>query len=85
MSGDTPYDARDSTGRFSPKYDEADILAAVRENEPAATSEVADSVGFARQNADYRLRRLADEGRVRSKKVGASLVWMLTDEGEVKA
>ena len=82
MSGDAPYDARDNTGRFATKYDEADILAAVEANEPAATSEVADSVGFARQNADYRLRRLEDEGKVRSKKVGASLVWMLDDEGE---
>ncbi|WP_435078686.1 helix-turn-helix domain-containing protein [Halococcus sp. AFM35] len=80
MSGDTPYDARDSTGRFAAKYDEQDILDAVRENEPAATSEVADSVGFARQNADYRLRRLENEGKVRSKKVGASLVWMLDEE-----
>lgn len=85
MSGDAPYDTRDTTGRFAPKYDEQDILAAVREYEPAATSEVADSVGFARQNADYRLRRLEDEGKVRSKKVGASLVWMLADESEVTA
>ena len=82
MSEDAPYDTRDTTGRFATKYDEQDILDAVRENEPAATSEVADAVGFARQNADYRLRRLEDEGEVRSKKVGASLVWMLAEDGE---
>jgi predicted transcriptional regulator len=85
MDGDATYDERDNTGRFAAKYDEQDILAAVRANDPAATAEVADAVGFARQNADYRLRRLEEEGKVRSKKVGASLVWMLTDDGEVTA
>lgn len=84
MSGDATYDTRDDTGRFAAKYDEQDILDAVRENEPAATSEVADTVGFARQNADYRLRRLEEEGKVRRKKVGPALVWML-DGSEVTA
>ena len=79
MSRDAPYNARDNTGRFATKYDEADILAAVEENEPAATSEVADAVGCARQNANYRLRKLEDEGEVRSKKVGPSLVWIPTE------
>lgn len=85
MSKDTPYDTRDNTGQFATKYDEQDILDAVREYEPAATSEIAEEVGFARQNADYRLRRLEDEGKVRSKKVGASLVWMPADESGVTA
>ena len=85
MNENAGYDTRDETGRFAAKYDEQDILAAVRENEPAATSEVADVVGFARQNADYRLRRLEDEGKVRSKKVGPTLVWMLANDREVPA
>lgn len=85
MSGDATYDQRDTTGRFAAKYDEQDILDAVRANEPAATTEVADAVGFARQNADYRLRRLEGEGKVRSKKVGPALVWMLTGDEELPA
>jgi predicted transcriptional regulator len=76
MSSDTQYDARDESGQYTAKYSETDILAAVREYAPAATSEVAEAVGFARQNADYRLRRLADEGKVRRKKVGPTLVWL---------
>lgn len=72
----TSYDQRDDTGQFAAKYDEQDILDAVRKLSPAGTQEVADEVGFARQNADYRLRRLEEAGKVRSKMVGGSLAWM---------
>ena len=80
MSQDARYDTRGDSGRYTAKYDEEDILNAVREHEPAGTREVADAVGCVRQNADYRLRRLEDVGKVRSKKVGGALVWMLSSE-----
>jgi predicted transcriptional regulator len=73
---------RDSSGRFKPEVSEKEILEAVREHEPAGTGEVGEAIGLARQNADYRLRRLEEEGEVESKKVGRSLVWMLTNDGE---
>ncbi|WP_160135332.1 winged helix-turn-helix domain-containing protein [Halococcus salsus] len=73
-------DERDEQGQFTKKYSTEEILAAVHEYEPASTTEIANAVGFARQNADYRLRQLQEEGKVRSKKVGPSLVWMATDE-----
>ena len=73
---------RDNSGQFEPEVSDSEILDAVRENEPAGTTEVSDAVGLARQNADYRLRQLRDTGRVESKKVGQSLVWMLADESE---
>lgn len=66
---------RNESGQYTPQHTDADILAAVRAHEPAATSEVADEVGMTRQGADRRLRQLRDEGRVASKKIGASLVW----------
>lgn len=67
---------RDERGRFQPDHEDDEYVDAVRECEPAATSEVAGKVGVPRQNADRRLRRLEDQGRVRSKMVGNSLVWM---------
>lgn len=82
MSSESQYDVRDESGRYTATYAEADILAAVREHAPAATQEVAEMVGFSRQNADYRLRRLADEGKVRRKKVGPTLVWLPALEGD---
>lgn len=66
---------RNADGQFTPEHTDEEILAAVRAHEPAATSEVAGEVGMTRQGADRRLRRLRDEGRVNSKKIGASLVW----------
>lgn len=56
---------------------EEDYLDAIREHEPAATREVAEAVGVTRQGADWRLRRLEEEGKVRSKLAGNSLVWMI--------
>ncbi|WP_254544557.1 helix-turn-helix domain-containing protein [Halomarina pelagica] len=71
---------RDERGRYEPTYSAEEILAAVREYEPAGTMEVAEAVGCARQNADYRLRRLRDAGKVSSKKVGRTLVWFTAEE-----
>jgi len=66
---------RDTSGRFTGEVTGDDVVAAVRAHDPAATSEVADAVGVSRQAVDRRLRRLRDDGRVSSKKIGASLVW----------
>jgi predicted transcriptional regulator len=68
---------REKTGEISQKYADDEYLNAVRENEPAGTSEVAEAVGVERQSADYRLRKLKNEGHVKNKMVGNSLVWMV--------
>lgn len=78
----TSTSERDEQGRFSSEHADADVLAAVRNHNPAATSEVADDLGIVRQSADYRLRKLADEGQVRQKKIGASAVWTPVEYGE---
>jgi predicted ArsR family transcriptional regulator len=59
-----------------------EYLEAIREHEPASTSEIAEAVGVTRQGADYRLRKLREDGVVDAKMVGNSLVWMLADETE---
>jgi DNA-binding Lrp family transcriptional regulator len=56
-----------------------ELIEQVRRIDAAATSEIADAVGLSRQGADKRLRELRDAGRVRSKKIGASLVWLPGD------
>lgn len=66
-------------GSVADRHSDDEYLDAVREHEPAATSEVAETVGVARQSADYRLRQLEDEGMVRSKRIGNSLAWSLTE------
>jgi predicted transcriptional regulator len=68
---------RDSeTGKLTEQYTDGDFLDAVEEHEPASTSEVADDVGCSRRNADVRLRKLEEAGKVESKMAGNSLVWL---------
>lgn len=71
---------RDERGRYASDHTDADILAAVRARDPAGTSEVADELGVSRQNADKRLRKLADADCVERKKIGAVAIWWLSDE-----
>ncbi|MFC7135353.1 MULTISPECIES: winged helix-turn-helix transcriptional regulator [Salinibaculum] len=66
---------RNEGGRFEPTHSDKEVIDAVRKHTPAGTQEVAEELGIARQSADYRLRKLLDEGRVSKKKVGNSLVW----------
>jgi hypothetical protein len=70
---------RNSDGQFTTKVSAAEILDAVADLEPAATADVGEAVGLARQNADYRLRQLEERGRVDRQKVGGSLVWSRAD------
>lgn len=70
---------RDDQGQFQSEVSDEEIIAAVKQNEPAGTQEVADEVGIARQSADYRLRHLQEEGHISVNKVGGSLIWSVND------
>jgi predicted transcriptional regulator len=67
------------SGKLSEQYSDEDFLEAVEEHEPASTKEIADEVGCSRRNADVRLRKLAEAGEIRKKKVGNSLTWFSTE------
>jgi len=61
-------------------HSEGEYIAAVERQSPASTKEVADAVGVTRQGADYRLRKLESEGKIRGEMVGNSLVWMPAED-----
>ena len=61
----------------SHRYTDEDILEAVHSVKTATTTSVADELNCTRPAADYRLRRLRDEGRVEATMVGNTLVWRL--------
>jgi predicted transcriptional regulator len=65
------------TGQIQQEYEDEDFLDAVRENEPATTKEVMNTVGVSRTAALYRLNNLEEEGVLKSKEAGTSLVWMV--------
>ena len=58
-------------------HEEAEYIAAIRENSPATTKAIADTVGVTRQAADYRLRQLAEADEVESDMVGNTLIWSI--------
>lgn len=70
---------RDDRGHFRSEHDDGEYVDVVAERQPAGTAEVADALGVTRQNADKRLRRLEDDGRIASKKIGSSLAWTIDD------
>jgi len=59
------------------RYSDEDFIDAVQEHEPASTKEIANYVGCTRRNADIRLRSLEDEGSIRHKMAGNSLIWLI--------
>jgi len=62
------------------RHADEEYIDAVRDHEPAGTSDIAGAVGVARQSADYRLRKLEEDGLVKSDMIGNSLVWTLSEE-----
>jgi DNA-binding Lrp family transcriptional regulator len=64
-------------GSFTSTVTDDEILTAVEEHSPAATSEVGDTVGMTRPGAHKRLNKLHDSGKVNKKQVAASVVWFL--------
>lgn len=73
---------RTEDGTYAPTVPDAEIIEAVEANEPAGTTEVGEAVGLARQNADYRLRKLEKQGKVQKKKIGRSLAWSIPEGDE---
>ena len=69
---------RDDTGRFQSEFDDDEIIEAISNMQPTAgTADIAEELGVTRQSADYRLRRLEEEGRIRKETVGRTLIWFV--------
>jgi predicted transcriptional regulator len=61
------------------QYPDNDFLKAIKEGN-RGTSDIAEAVGCKRRTADYRLRKLEEDGKITGEKIGRSLVWSLPDE-----
>lgn len=70
---------RNERGRFEPEKTDREVLEAVRKHQPAGTAEVAEELSIERQSADYRLRKLEKQAKVRSKKIGRTLAWFVEE------
>ena len=80
MVDDTPYFEQDEeTGQITQEYPDSAFIKAVAEHSPASTSEVGEAVGCSSDNAYRRLKALEEDGKMKSKMAGNSLIWF-TDE-----
>lgn len=69
---------RDETGQFQSEFDDEYIIEVIGGLQPTAgTSDIAEKLGVTRQSADYRLRKLQEEGRIKSETVGRTLIWFV--------
>ncbi|GGL64412.1 helix-turn-helix domain-containing protein [Halocalculus aciditolerans] len=68
-------DRDEESGKFTEEYPAQEFLEALVNLGPSGTTDIADYVGCDRRTAYLKLKTLEEEGEVRSRKVGNSLLW----------
>ncbi|WP_135807235.1 helix-turn-helix domain-containing protein [Halorussus marinus] len=72
-------DRDEESGKFTEEYPPQEFLDAIAELGPSGTTDISDYVGCDRRTAYLKLKSLEEEGEVRSRKVGNSLLWELAE------
>lgn len=76
-----PRERDEESGQYTDAYSDDEFLAALAEEDGVAgTTALSEAVGCTSRHALNRLRELEEAGKVKSKDVGRSLVWMLVDD-----
>ena len=69
----------EDTGKFTTQYQREDFLDALEQEDFLSTSDVAEIVGCTQNLAYRRLKKLENEGEVKSKEIGRFLAWQKID------
>jgi predicted ArsR family transcriptional regulator len=78
-----PNDTRnDESGRFAEKYPDEAFLDALAGTGGAGTQEIADTVDCPYDTAYSKLRALAADGLVESRKIANAHLWSLSESGK---
>ncbi|MFA9518467.1 helix-turn-helix domain-containing protein [Halopenitus sp. H-Gu1] len=72
-------DRDEESGKFTEEYPPQEFLEALAELGPSGTTDISEYVDCDRRTAYLKLKSLEEEGEVRSKKVGNSLLWELKE------
>jgi hypothetical protein len=70
------------SGQYASQYSTDTIIETLERGDVVGTQDVADALGCVYDTAYKRLRKLEDEGRVRSQKVANTRIWELADVRE---
>jgi DNA-binding MarR family transcriptional regulator len=68
-------DRDEESGKFTEEYPLQKFLEALSELGPSGTTDISDYIGCDRRTAYLKLKTLEEEGEIRSRKVGNSLLW----------
>lgn len=74
-----PRERDENSGQYRTAYTDEDFLEVIRAADQPSTPEIADALGCADRTALVRLHELADEGKVKQRKVGAVNLWSISD------
>ena len=78
-----PRDRDDETGQFRTTYTPEKALAAIEEYDGAAsTAEVQETLGCSRRLALDLLHELEDEGRVSTREISNTYLWMIQEDSD---
>jgi DNA-binding MarR family transcriptional regulator len=80
MDRNVPRKRDEDTGQYTETATDDEILEFLAENDGAGTGDVADRFDYEQPSAYRRLKRLEEEGRVRSRRIGGSLLWTIVEE-----
>jgi len=72
-------DRDEKSGKFTEEYPRQDFLEALADLGPSGTTDISDYVGCDRRTAYLKLKSIEEDGEIRSKKVGNSLLWELDE------
>ena len=74
-------DRDDESGKYTTTYSDSDFLDAINNLDGmASTSDVAEKVGCTHRTAYSRLNSLEEKKKVTTRRIGNSIMWMLSDE-----
>lgn len=73
-------DREEESGKYTTTYTDSEFIKAIQHLEGmAGTSEIAEEIGCTQRTAYTRLKSLEDQDRIKSRKVGSSLLWSLSE------
>jgi predicted transcriptional regulator len=72
-------DRDEESGKFTEEYPREDFLEALAELGQSGTTDISDYLGCDRRTAYLKLKSLENDGKIRSRKVGNSLLWELSE------
>lgn len=72
-------DREEESGKYTTSYADSEFIEAIQQlGGMAGTSDIAEEIGCTQRTAYTRLKSLEDQNKIKSRKVGSSLLWSLS-------